>query len=315
MPSTPLTLGISSISSSRISADDFKRSLRQIIVPLRPQEKPLYSGPALPTWSIANKSPPKNSEDGHLPKCSETTLFTDQYLTGDLADDSETDYVDESAIDDDDDDFSDWEDSTEGSNKSSIDKFVFKRVDSKVNLTSRRSLITLMIDEQNGRSRILRNNASPSTSAVPWAQTSLPATPTLAVSLNDSDDAPLMMKRGARSSTLEPIEEVSRSQAQPIMATASHSYLQAALFPRPIRRNMLATELTESLRRNLLWERQQNSSTANAVLKPRHTSHDVANLKQYSENVCMNKTKDVPIAPPDFFANMLNFGGYHCRGW
>ncbi|KAL0934327.1 uncharacterized protein CTRU02_211126 [Colletotrichum truncatum] len=251
-----------------------------------------------------------------------TTSFADHVLTrtitddnSAIADDSETDYVDESAIDDDD-DSSDWEDSIEDSNKSSIDeKTFFQRVDSKVNLTSRRSLITLMIDEQNGRSRNLGNIASQSTSALPWSRTSHPAPPTLAVSPNDSDDAPLMMKRGVRSSPLKPITEVPRSAAQPIVATASHSHLQAALSPRTTRRNMLATELTESLRRNLLWERQQKSSTANAVLKRRHTSHDVANLKQYPEKVCMKKTEDAPVPPQYFSKDTDNFGGYHSKGW
>ncbi|GKT61127.1 Duf1752 domain containing protein [Colletotrichum tofieldiae] len=65
-----------------------------------------------------------------------------------IADDSEIDYVDERAIDDDD-DFSDWEDFIEDSNKSSIDeKTFFQRVDSQVNLTSRRSLITLMLEQR-----------------------------------------------------------------------------------------------------------------------------------------------------------------------
>ncbi|GKT52620.1 uncharacterized protein ColSpa_12801 [Colletotrichum spaethianum] len=113
-----------------------------------------------------------------------------------IADDSETDYVDESAIDDDD-DSSDWEDSIEDSNKSSIDEETFfQRVDSKVNLTSRRSLITLMIEQNDhSKNKHLGNIASQSTSALPWSRTSHPAPPTLAVSPNDSDDAPLMMKR------------------------------------------------------------------------------------------------------------------------
>ena len=34
---------------------------------------------------------------------------------------------------------------------------------------------------------------------------------------------------------------------------------------------MLATELTESLRRHLLWERQENRRTANAVFKRKRT--------------------------------------------
>ncbi|EFQ36182.1 hypothetical protein CGRA01v4_13481 [Colletotrichum graminicola] len=235
-----------------------------------------------------------------------------------IADDSETDYVDESAIDDDD-DSSDWEDSVEDSNKSSIDeKTFFQRVDSKVNLTSRRSLITLMIEQNDRKSnpKALGSIASQSTSALPWSRTSHTAPPTLAVSPNDSDDAPLMMKRGARSSLLKPITEIPRSAAQPIYTTASHSHLQAALSPRTTRRNMLATELTESLRRNLLWERQQKSSTANAVLKRRHTSHDVANLKQYPEKVCLKNEEAAPPNNPQFFSKDTdNFGGYHSKGW
>ncbi|OLN85137.1 hypothetical protein CCHL11_06322 [Colletotrichum chlorophyti] len=260
------------------------------------------------------------SQSGSLTGQKKTTSFSNQVHTrtinddnSAIADDSDTDYVDESAIDDDD-DSSDWEDSIEDSNKSSIDeKTFFQRVDSKVNLTSRRSMITFMI-EQNDRARNLGNIASQSTSALPWSRTSHPAPPTLAVSPNDSDDAPLMMKRGNRSSPLKPINEVPRSAAQPIHATASHSHLQAALSPRTTRRNMMATELTESLRRNLLWERQQKSSTANAVLKRRHTSHDVANLKQYPEKVCL-KNEDTTINPQYFSKNTDNFGGYHSKGW
>ncbi|KAL0929431.1 uncharacterized protein CTRU02_215597 [Colletotrichum truncatum] len=98
------------------------------------------------------------------------------------------------------------------------------------------------------------------------------------------------------------------------MTTASHSHLQAALSPRTTRRNMLATELTQSLRRKLLWERQQKSSTANAVLRRRHTSHDVANLKQYPEEICMNNTEDAPVAP-QYFSKGTGFGDYHSKGW
>ncbi|KAK2059312.1 DUF1752-domain-containing protein [Colletotrichum caudatum] len=233
-----------------------------------------------------------------------------------ITDDSETDYVDESAIDDD--DSSDWEDAVEDSNKSNInEKTFFQRVDSKVNLASRRSLITLMIKQNNlESSKALGNIASQSTPALPWSRTSYTAPPTLAVSPNDSDDAPLMMKRGVRSSPLKPITEIPRSNAQPVYRTASDGHLQAATSPRTTRRNMLATELTESLRRNLLWERQQKSSTANAVLKRRHTSHDVANLKQYPEKVCLKKEEAAPTNNPQFFSKDTdNFGGYHSKGW
>ncbi|KAF4486560.1 Uncharacterized protein CGGC5_v005894 [Colletotrichum fructicola Nara gc5] len=229
--------------------------------------------------------------------------------SGTHPEDSDTDYVDESAIDDED-DSSDWEDAIEDSNKSSIDeKTFFQRVDSKPNLNSSRSLITLMINQQRDRDRA-GNHRSQST---PWTRTSHPAPPTLAVSPNDSDDAPLMMKRGNRSSSLEPTTEVPRSAAQPIPATASHIHLPAALSPRTNRRNMLATELSESLRRNLLWERQQKSSTANAVLKRRHTPHEVANLKQYPEKAYFNKNEDFINTPQ--YSYVYDSDGYHSRCW
>ncbi|KAK2037727.1 DUF1752-domain-containing protein [Colletotrichum somersetense] len=238
----------------------------------------------------------------------ETTFFADRASTCTIddsnlaiSDDSDTDYIDESAIDDDD-DSSNWEDSVEDSNKSSIDeKTFFQRVDSKVNLSSRRSLITLMIEQNDPKSNskaLLGNIASQSTSELPWSPTSHMAPPTLAVSSNDSDDAPLMMKRGVRPSLLNPINETPGSTAQPIYRNAGHNHHPAVFSPRTTRRNMFVTELSESLRRNLLWERQQRSSTANAVLKRRHTSHSVANQKQYPENNINN-----------------NFRGYHSRGW
>ncbi len=81
---------------------------------------------------------------------------------------------------------------------------------------------------------------------------------------------------------------------------------------------MLATELTESLRRQLLWERQQKTSTANAVLKRRHTSLDVANLKQYPEKAYMGKAKakDEPNSSSwNQYFSREDFGGYHAQGW
>ncbi|OBT60378.1 hypothetical protein VE03_10892, partial [Pseudogymnoascus sp. 23342-1-I1] len=47
--------------------------------------------------------------------------------------------------------------------------------------------------------------------------------------------------------------------------------------------------LTASLCRHLLWERKQKNQTASAVLKRRHTAHDVANLKQYPDKVYLGK--------------------------
>lgn len=228
--------------------------------------------------------------------------------------DTEGEDIDESAIDDDE-DSSDWEDSFEEttSNKSSVDDKFFQRVESKTNLASRPSLITLML-AQNERVKALSNLASQSTSALPRSRTA-PHGVALGVSPNDSDEGPLMMK-GMRQTMLNPISEIPRSTAQPIAAPApNYSHAQAAFSPRTTRRNMLATELTESLRRHLLWERQQKTSTANAVLKRRHTSHDVANLKQFPDKPCMKETEDGNAGSWNQYLNRDALNGYHSKGW
>ncbi|KAK7976004.1 Endo-1-4-beta-xylanase 1 [Apiospora arundinis] len=239
------------------------------------------------------------------------------------SDEQSDSYIDESAIDDDEDD-SEWEDSIEEGGKESMDDPVtFKRVPSKPNLTSHRSNLSLMFaagQEQQQRPRGLGAAiASQSTSALQRART-LQNIPTVkATSPNDSDDSGLEMKGGMRRTPLRPIKEIPRSTAQPIMTNANATQRQSALSPRTTRRNMLHHELTESLRRQLLWERQQKTSTANAVLKRRHTSHDVANLKQYPEKVYMNKTEETNEEPNATSWNQYlerdAVGGYHAQGW
>lgn len=245
------------------------------------------------------------------------TSFSNQVTTRIIStpSDQSGSYVDESAIDDDDED-SEWEDSVEESGKSSMDdRVTFKRVPSRPNLTSQRSLISLMIASEE-RTKGLSNYASHSTPAIAQRARHLQNAPNGAASPNDSDDNGLEMTRGLRRTPLKPITEIPRSSAQPIMTRpAIHSDPHAALSPRTTRRHMLATELTESLRRQLLWERQQKSSTANAVLKRRHTSHDVANLRQYPERSYMKKSEDEVNANSwNQFLREEN-GGYHAQGW
>jgi hypothetical protein len=237
------------------------------------------------------------------------TIKEEQAFDDDVFETDE-DEIDESAIDDDD-DSSDWEDSVEDSGNPSIDeKTFFQRIDSKPNLTSRRSLITTML-HQNDRANALANAAaaSKSTSALQRSRTSSPSGPSLAASPDSEDNLPLMMKKG-----LKPISEIPRSQAQPIIrTTANITPHQLALSPRTTRRNMLASELTVSLRQHLLWERKQKSQTANAVLKRRHTAHDVANLKQYPEKVYMDENDGNKSSWNDYYGQGL--GEYHSRGW
>ncbi|KAL2161947.1 hypothetical protein VTH06DRAFT_7732 [Thermothelomyces fergusii] len=237
-----------------------------------------------------------------------------QTYTSSAISDTEDDYLDESAIDDDDEE---WEEESAEESGSSVaeEKLQFRRIDSTANLPTRRSLITLMLAANNNRAQRLGNVASQSTSALSRTRASLNG-PSLVASPNDSDEAPLMMKRGpARAPPMRPINEIPRSGAQPINVAATGMHHQAALSPRTTRRNMLATELTESLRRNLLRERSQKTSTANAVLKRRHTSTDVSNLKQYPEKPFMKKDKDVDTDPNSWDKYFQNpFAGY-AQAW
>ncbi|KAF5121001.1 hypothetical protein E5D57_013337 [Metarhizium anisopliae] len=224
--------------------------------------------------------------------------------------DTEAEYIDESAIDDD--DSSDWEDSMEDSGKYSVDDKFFQRVESKANLTSRPSLITLML-AQNERARTLGDRASRSTPAIRRTRAA-PNGPSLSVSPYDFDGTRLVVK-GMRHSTLKPISEIRRSSAQPITTNAAPVNFPAAFSPRTTRRNMLATELPESLRLNLAWERQQKKLASKARLKRRHTSQDVANLQQYPQRACVKPSEDVEIFGWDEFFLMGTFNGYHFKGW
>ncbi|KAK4128535.1 DUF1752-domain-containing protein [Parathielavia appendiculata] len=248
--------------------------------------------------SSADESPehaPQLQKPGPNNGQKKTASFNNQLVTqtftSSAISDTEDDYLDESAIDDDDEE---WEEESAEESGSSMgeEKIHFKRVDSTANLPSRRSLITLMI-ENNNRAQKLGNINSQSTSALPRTRPNLNG-PSLMASPNDSDDAPLMMKTKvyARPSQMPAYNERT-GYPQPINVNATGMQGQCALSPRTTRRNMLATELPESLRRNLLRERSQRTVTQNAVLKRRHTSQDVANLKQYPEPPYMRKNKNV----------------------
>ena len=223
------------------------------------------------------------------------------------SDDEDEEEVSESAIDDDDEGDDDWEDDGDDSGPSSLDdKQMFQRVESKPNLVSRRSLLTTMIHEPE-RAIALQNAASRSTPALRRSRTSTPNGPSLAASPDD-DDSGLEMRDGHI------------SQSKPIIMTTSNTH-QLALSPRTTRRNMLSTELTESLRKNLLWERQQKNSTSSAALKRRHTSHDVKNLQQYpgepklpkEKGPHMNKNASEYQSWNDYFDQGLQ--DFHRKGW
>ena len=176
--------------------------------------------------------------------------------------DEESESAIEEEDEDDDDDGSDWEDDGSDSGEPADDTQLFKRIDSKPNLVSRRSLLTTMMNE-NERAAAFQDMASQSTSALRRSRRSSPNGPTLGDAMEEDVTLPPTM-----------------TKSKPIIMTTSNTH-PPALSPKTTRRNMLATEMTESLRKHLLWERQQISTTAKAVLKRRHTAYDVTKLSEY----------------------------------
>lgn len=226
------------------------------------------------------------------------------------------DEVSESAIEDDED--SDWEDSVTESGRSSVEeKELFQRADSRPNLVSRPSLLTMMIHQPTK----MQGPTSRSSSALHRSRLTSPNGPSIPASPPEDDEENLTM-RGPGVPRSKPII------VKPAPQSVAHS-------PRTTRRNMLATELTESLRRHLLWERQQKSATANAFLKRRHTTHNMANLQEYPEpndaskaqpsqqgvgvangNVA-NPAVDKDVAKNGSWNHYTDFGPweYHMKGW
>ncbi|KAF2091713.1 DUF1752-domain-containing protein [Saccharata proteae CBS 121410] len=267
-----------------------------------------------------------------------TTSFKDEVVTRTIPDmkayeseevfetDSEDDdvAVSESAIDDDDEDDEDedddqWEDSDEdesGPASAANHQVSFHRVDSKPNLTSRRSLLTSLMHEGD-RAQALQNAASKSTPAIRRSRTSSPNGPLVAESPSKETAQP----PPTRQQRLQPPQEAQIPRSKPIIMTTSNTHATPALSPRTTRRNMLTTELTESLRKHLLWERQQKNSTSNAVLKRRHTSTDVKNLKNYpneSQAAPLSRVKEQATKGNNSWTtNYFDTGlqEYHERGW
>lgn len=210
----------------------------------------------------------------------------------------------ESAIEDEeeeeeDEDGSDWEDSVSDSGETlGSDKNLFKRVDSRPNLVSRRSLLTTLMN-QSDRAAAFAIQASKSTPALQRSRNIVRTGPSTGTS---PEEQPTLTMRGSK-----------MTASKPIIMTTSNTH-PPALSPRTTRRNMLATELTESLRKHLLWERQQKSTTANAFLKRRHTAFDVANLQEYPRQKSGQSSRDASKNNSwNYFDHGL--GEYHQAGW
>ena len=210
---------------------------------------------------------------------------------------SDEDDDDDDAIESDSDEGDDeeWEDdaSQDGDTAPSTAP-TFQRVDSKPNLVSRRSLLTDLMNQPD-RAAAFANMASKSTPALRRPRTSTPNGPSVGASPEEQNLGMLGPHM---------------TMSKPIVQNTSTS-IPMALSPRTTRREMLSTELSGSLRKDVLWERQQKKSTINAVMKRRHTAHNLTNLKEYPES---NGQEHPKIQDPNLWYSR-GIGAYHENGW
>lgn len=211
----------------------------------------------------------------------------------------DTDEVVESAIDEEDEDDPDWEDSNSDDGKPVHENHLFRRVESRPDLVSRRSMLTLALNKGQGRL-----NHAFSQPAFRQSRPSSPQGSSLAASPEDDDDGMVMQTRRRAPIAIPPPKSSAKSVA--------HS-------PRTTRRNMLSTELTESLRKNLLWERQQKSQAANAFLKRSRNAQSMANLQAHTAPPIGPAQPPLPATETSknnswnhYFDNPWE---YHAKGW
>lgn len=222
-------------------------------------------------------------------------LFKEDLISNRSYEDEEvfvSDEEDSSAIDDsEDEDEENWEEASESEDNVNDARPLFQRVDSKPDLVSRRSLITKGLTEGDRQTAFAE---------MAQAQPALRKAKTQ-VKLDAQHSEPLMLAPQMKRS--KPINAVStNSQAAPI-----------AFSPRTTRRNMLATEMTESLRKAVLFERQQKKATATAVMKRRHTAQELTQIRDYPEGGGDAASKENRSWNEEFSSGVL--GDYHQTGW
>ncbi|KIW24413.1 uncharacterized protein PV07_10130 [Cladophialophora immunda] len=214
-------------------------------------------------------------------------------------DEDDTDEVMESAIDEDEEDGDDWEDSTSDDGKVVQEPHLFRRVDSRSVLPSRRSMLTLALNK--GQAGLAHAYSQPTLHRS--RQTSPPQGPSFANS-PEEEDGMMMQTSNRRPIAIPP----PKSSSKPV----AHS-------PRTTRRNMLSTELTESLRKNLLWERQQKSQTVNAFLKRSRNAQSMANLSSAAAQAGGPAQPPAPAPVADLSKDdswtFDNTWEYHTKGW
>lgn len=243
----------------------------------------------------------------------DATSESEEAMESAIESESEDD-SDDNAIEEEDSD-EEWEDDNGESGPPSVDERpLFQRVDSKPNLTSHRSLLTSMM-HQGDRAKALQEAATrASAPPIRRSRTSTPNGPSTGTS--PQEDTGLMMR-----------QQIPRTQ--PIIMTTSNVH-PPMLSPRTTRRNMLQTELTQSLRQNLLWERQHKNATTNAVnkraqsavsipaLRRAMTTNDIKGLDAFpQQNLLKTATARDAAKNNNSYNDYFDQGlqEYHQKGW
>lgn len=221
-------------------------------------------------------------------------------------DDDEDSVIDDSAIEEDDEEG--WEDEQPEEEKAPIQP-EFKRVDSTAHLQSRRSVLTQGLTEGD-RAKGMLSAASKSSPAIRRLdRASSHTVPSVPLSPEKHTEEDGMMMR-----------TISNSKAIPISSPKDSAAYALAHSPRTTRRNMLSTELTESLRKNLLWERQQKNTTVNAFLK--REARSMANLPRAGQLAQAQPQPHRALFQRDLTRNNDSHNDYfnvaneyHSKGW
>lgn len=251
-----------------------------------------------PSNTASEKPPPKRTSfrDIIAARRIQEDAENDEGAIASSDEEDDTDEAIESAIDDDE-DGDEWEDSNSDDGKMGQEPNLFRRVESRPDLVSRRSMLTLALNKGQGG----LNHAY----SQPVLHRPNPTSPQgKSVSGSPEEEDGMMMQTSKRPPIAIPPPKASSK-------AVAHS-------PRTTRRNMLATELTESLRKNLLWERQQKSQTANAFLKRSRNAQSMANLQRHSTSTA---GPSQPPAPQETSKNNSwnhyfdNPWEYHAKGW
>jgi hypothetical protein len=240
------------IASSSVSDSDEEYaplSLKSSIKPTSKSSKSTLSPPGMK----------RAASNGSVKKTHFHEIVDTKILSAPPTEDSEDEDEDSAVMSDDEDE--EWEDSqSEGEGVNEDDHLFDKRQDTQ--LTSRPSMLSTLFKSKSDFN--LPSQAFRASNTFVRSRTSPSHTPRPPLSPpTDPLHIPSQLGLGA-----------SDQFSQPIPAS-----------PRTTRRRMLASELSESLRRNLLWERQHRTMTNNvaAAIKRRHTSNDLARLKEYPE--------------------------------